>query len=78
MQLTGDWSLEAQWAFYQGFINAKRFSGVNFTGDAATVNRLQQLVRCYSFARGLINQTPEQLSPELLCQQAAAFISNLG
>lgn len=75
VQLTGDWPLELQWAFYQGFVNAKRAAGVHFTGDAATVATLEQRVQCYRFAKNLVNQTPEQLSPQGLCEQAAAFIT---
>lgn len=73
--LAGEWSLEAQWAFYQSFVNAKRQSGVTFCGDEATLKQLAYLTQCYQFAKGLINQTPEQLSPEQLAEQAAAFIS---
>lgn len=75
VQLTGDWPLELQWAFYQGFVNAKRETGVHFSGDAVTVATLEQRVQCYRFAKNLVNQTPEQLSPQGLCEQAAAFIT---
>ncbi len=75
--LTGDWPLELQWAFYQGFVTAKRQQGVQFTGDPAIVAQLEQLVTCYRFAKNLTNQTPEQLSPEKLAEQAADFIQDL-
>ncbi len=77
VQLTGDWPLALQWAFYQGFVNAKRQDGVQFCGDSATLTALEQRVRCYRFAKDLVNQTPEQLSPQLLCEQAAAFITQI-
>lgn len=75
--LNGDWPLELQWAFYQGFINAKRHTGVQFSGDSQTVTILEQRATCYRFAKSLVNQTPEQLSPQLLCEQAAAFITEI-
>lgn len=77
VQLAGDWSVEHQWAFYQGFVNAKRQSGVSFCGDAATITALEQRVQCYRFAKTLVNQTPEQLSPQALAEQAAAFITEI-
>ncbi|WP_445428609.1 aminopeptidase PepB [Alishewanella sp. HL-SH05] len=77
LQLSGEWPLELQWTFYQGFVNAKRQGGVHFTGDSATVKLLEQQARCFQFAKALINQTPEQLSPEKLAAQAAAFIEEV-
>lgn len=75
--LDGEWPIEAQWAFYQGFVNAKRQDGVLFCGNAATLAELQQRTQCYRFAKALINQTPEALSPEALAHQAAQFISDI-
>lgn len=77
VQLSGDWPLELQWAFYQGFVNAKRQTGVQFGGDVSTISALEQRVQCYRFAKNLVNQTPEQLSPQRLCEQAAAFITEI-
>lgn len=78
LALTGDnWTLELQWAFYQGFCNAKRHGGVQFCGDEATQRQLVQLQQCFSFAKQLINQTPDELYPEQLAQQAADFISSI-
>ncbi|WP_333606588.1 aminopeptidase PepB [Arsukibacterium sp.] len=76
VQLSGEgWNLELQWAFYQGFCSAKKAGGVHFTGDASVQQLLQQQVQCFSWAKQLINQTPEQLSPAELASQAAAFIT---
>lgn len=75
VQLAGEWLEEWQWAFYQGFVNAKRLTGVFFCGDVLTVQRLTQREHCYRFAKQLVNKTPEQLSPQLLAEEAAAFIS---
>ena len=78
VQLSGEqWTLTLQWAFYQGYCSAKKQGGVGFCGDAATIAQLKQLERCFSWAKDLINQTPDQLYPEALAQQAAAFITSV-
>ena len=39
-QLAGEgWTLDKQWAFYQGFCSAKKLGGVHWTGDEATVGQ---------------------------------------
>lgn len=78
VQLSGDhWTQEQQWAFYQGFCNAKKHAGVQFCGDKETQHSLQQLTQCYSWAKQLTNQTPDELYPEQLAKQAAAFIQQV-
>lgn len=78
VQLAGEgWTLELQWAFYQGFCTAKKHSGVSFCGDSATVNQLTQLMQCFSWAKIATNQTPQELYPQALAQQAAAFIEQV-
>lgn len=78
VQLSGEqWTLSLQWAFYQGYCSAKKPGGVGFCGDAATLNQLTQLERCFSWAKGLVNQTPDQLYPQALAQQAAALINSV-
>ncbi|CAM5201082.1 Peptidase B [Alishewanella longhuensis] len=78
VQLSGDWSLELQWAFYQGFVNAKRQTGVQFTGDSSTLKTLEQRVQWYRFAKSLVNQTPEQLSAAAtLCSKPLLLLPRL-
>ncbi|MGP9800218.1 aminopeptidase PepB [Rheinheimera sp. NSM] len=78
LQLSGDnWTLELQWAFYQGFCSAKKQTGVQFCGDSTTIAQLEQLAQCFSWAKQLINQTPDELYPEQLAKQAAAFINSV-
>ena len=77
VQLTGDnWTMELQWAFYQGFCSAKKQGGVLFNSDAAQT-QLEQLAQCFSWAKHLTNQTPDELYPEQLAKQAAAFITDI-
>ena len=49
VQLVGaHWTLELQWAFYQGFCTAKKHGGIEFCGDAATQQSLQQWRQRYN------------------------------
>ncbi|QSX29352.1 aminopeptidase PepB [Shewanella cyperi] len=73
-----DWDLNRQWAFAQGFVTAKPGWQLNWTGDAATVATLEQRMEAARFARGLINETPENLPPQKLATQAANWLKNLG
>lgn len=76
LQLAGNgWTLDRQWAFYQGFSSAKKLGGVSWAGDDVLVNQLVQLQQCFSWAKQQINETPDNLYPQKLCEEAAAFIS---
>ncbi|GAB2905905.1 aminopeptidase PepB [Rheinheimera gaetbuli] len=78
VELSGEhWTLPLQWAFYQGYCSAKKPGGVSFCGDAATLTELTQLERCFSWAKDLVNQTPDQLYPQALAQHAVAFINSV-
>lgn len=75
VQLAGiEWTLDKQWAFYQGFCNAKKLGGVSWTGTEQDVNHLVQLQQCFAWAKKQINQTPEELSPEILCAEAISLL----
>ena len=68
VQLQGsDWTIDKQWAFYQGFCNAKKLGGVSWAGTEQQVAQLVQLQQCFAWAKKQINQTPEDLSPQTLC-----------
>ena len=78
LQLSGGgWSRDLQWAFYQGFCNARKHDGVGFTDDNGDAAQLAQLAQCFSWAKKLINETPEVLSPVALAEQAVDFISSI-
>ncbi|MGI2169567.1 aminopeptidase PepB [Shewanella sp. MF05960] len=79
VQLTGDlWNLHSQWAFAQGFATAKAGYQVLWCGSDADQATLTQRAEAAQFARKLINDTPEDLSPVGLATQAAAWIKNIG
>lgn len=78
VQLSGEhWNTELQWAFYQGFCSAKKQGGVAWTGSEADQLLLEQQARCYSWAKKLINQSPEDLSPTTLAEQAVLLIKEV-
>lgn len=78
VQLVGEhWTVELQWAFYQGFSSARKHGGVGWCGDTVAQRQLEALQQSFSWAKQLINQTPEELSPEMLAQQAIDFITSI-
>lgn len=78
VQLSGsNWTLDQQWAFYQGFSSAKKLGGVSWTGSNDQVEHLVQLQQCFAFAKRITNETPEDLSPQTLCLQAIEFIQTV-
>ena len=76
--LTGElWTQELQWAFYQGFCSAKKSGIVHFCGDDSTKMQLEYLARCFSWAKKVTNQSPDDLYPEQLAKSALAFIESV-
>ncbi|MGS0680297.1 aminopeptidase PepB [Shewanella sp. 125m-7] len=77
--LTGElWTLDLQWAFAQGFATALTTPVIKWTGNAATQDLLTSRLESATFARQLINETPENLSPVVLATQAAKWLSDIG
>ncbi|MBV7314137.1 aminopeptidase PepB [Shewanella sp. NIFS-20-20] len=75
--LAGTWSLEQQWRFGQGFYCAKNDFELAWTGDEADVRELTLRAACAGFARDLVNDTPENLSPLVLAHSAAKWLAQL-
>jgi PepB aminopeptidase len=76
IQLAGEgWTVDSQWALYQGFCTAKKLDAIGWTGTEAEQQQLQQLHQVFSWAKAMINQTPQDLAPVTLAEQAAAFIA---
>ncbi len=72
------WDLNSQWVFAQGFATAKTGYQIHWCGDEAVQAELQRRFDVASFARKLINDTPENLSPVKLAQQAAKWLADVG
>ncbi|MDO6618025.1 aminopeptidase PepB [Pseudomonadota bacterium] len=79
VQLDGElWSLDSQWAFSQGFTTAKGPFEVLWCGDVSTQATLSHRFEAASFARKLVNETPEELSPVILAEHAANWLKDIG
>lgn len=72
------WDLNSQWVFAQGFATAKTGYQIQWCGDDAVQAELQRRLDVATFARQLINDTPENLSPVKLAQQAAKWLADIG
>ncbi|MCS6135039.1 aminopeptidase PepB [Shewanella baltica] len=79
VELAGQfWDLNSQWVFAQGFATAKPGYQIHWCGDEAVQAELQRRLDVATFARQLINDTPENLSPVKLAQQAAKWLAEIG
>lgn len=75
--LAGEWSKEQQWAFALSFTRARKPASIawaNNNDKAALEHEYAALL----FTRQLVNDTPEDLSPETLAQRAADWLKSLG
>lgn len=72
------WDLNTQWVFAQGFATAKTGYQIQWCGDDSLQAQLQCRLAVATFARQLINDTPENLSPVKLAQQAARWLADMG
>jgi PepB aminopeptidase len=78
VELTGEWSLESQWHFWQGIYSPRSTVNLQFAALSADETlELQNRVKVFTWVRQIINQTPEELSPMNLASQTADFISQL-
>ena len=79
VQLIGEgWNLAAQWAFAQGFDNAKHSSELRTAVlPAAEQAELDARLKVSRFVRDLVNETPENLPPVELCERVISFLEAL-
>ena len=73
-----NWDIDAQWAFFQGFATAKLGYQVEWTGENDIQELLEQRRISATFARELVNATPEDLSPVALADKAGHWLKDLG
>ena len=74
--LVGQWSFEQQWAFALSFTRARNATPINFA-DNADKAKLESFYSALVFTRAMVNETPEELSPEHLANRAADWITSL-
>jgi len=73
--LTGDWTVEQQWAFYLGFVTAKSNQTIEWASDDNGLLTSRQSV--FDWTRQLINLPPQDIYPLSLANRVVNFISEL-
>ncbi|MBV1908162.1 MAG: aminopeptidase PepB [Kangiellaceae bacterium] len=77
-KLSGNWDLEAQWHFWQGVCSPKQMPTVEFSKLTETdSDELHARIQSYSWAKKMINLSPEDLSPVQLATQAGEFLTQI-
>ncbi|MCV2885649.1 aminopeptidase PepB [Aestuariibacter sp. AA17] len=74
--LTGDWTAEQQWAFASSFGGPKRIGLVTFC-ENEDKQQLDNQYQALTFTREVINGTPEDISPKMLAEKAAQWLTSL-
>lgn len=74
--LEGEWSVTEQLAFAGSYTRARNSGQITFC-DNADKMLVEQRVSAMHFTRGLVNATPEALSPVLLAQHCASWLETL-
>ena len=77
IRLTGDWSFDQQWTFAMSYTRARSPGSITWA-DTDDKNRLENHYAAMCFTRQLVNDTPEDLSPENLASRAADWLKELG
>ncbi len=76
LKFSEHWGTEQQWAFYNAAIGPNS-SLVLHWADNAEQQTLNDLKTAFEFAKYLVNETPEMLSPELLSDHVTRHIRSL-
>lgn len=73
--LSGNWSTEQQWHFYQGFVSSKGEQSVEWTGD--DIHELNNRKIAFDWTRKAINLPPQDMYPLALANMATEFLEEL-
>ncbi|ASK78443.1 aminopeptidase PepB [Paraphotobacterium marinum] len=74
----GEWQLEEIWAFFQGYNNPKNNNQMEWNQlEQQEQNELLNRISVSKWSMGLINQSPSELFPARLANEAAEFIKNI-
>lgn len=76
VQLTGEWTKEQQWDFATSFVSPNKSQTVHWC-DNEDKTALTQSYEAMIFTRNIINQTPEEISPEKLVELSEKWLSSL-
>lgn len=79
VSLVGEgWDVESQWAFVEGFTTPSKLNNVTWAEACSDdLKELNARLSAMTWTRQAINQTPEEMSPEVLAQSAADYIQSL-
>ena len=76
IEFAGIWSQEQQMLFVQGFCGSD-FEGGFKWAEGADETALEDYLYALLYTRGLVNQTPEDMSPEALANSAETWLGNI-
>jgi PepB aminopeptidase len=76
VEFSGQWDAEQQWAFAMSYCGAGFKGSITWCKNADESN-LSTRFAAMQFTRKLVNETPEELSPESLASAAASWIESL-
>jgi len=78
LKLVGQWTLEAQWHFWQGAYSPAEMPNIEFADiDLEETQRLNDRVKIHTWVRELINKSPDELPPVELATTVGEYISEL-
>ncbi|TRN23691.1 aminopeptidase PepB [Vibrio furnissii] len=79
LMLDGDgWTLEAIWAFYQGYRDPKKLNTLEWKAlPQAEQAELEARIKATDWARDIINKSAEEVAPRQLATMAAEFIKSV-
>ncbi|MDH5433736.1 MAG: aminopeptidase PepB [Gammaproteobacteria bacterium] len=78
VELTGTWTLEAQWHFWQGLYSPIKMPELEYAElPEAEMAQLKSRIKIYGWARKLINLSPEDLPPMQLATQVGEYLTQL-
>ncbi|RKR77475.1 aminopeptidase PepB [Otariodibacter oris] len=69
------WTLEECWSFQQGFTSVKNAGSVQFPELNADQAEFDARIACSTFVKSIINEPSDTLTPEVLAEKAAEFIT---
>ncbi|VEG83797.1 aminopeptidase [[Haemophilus] ducreyi] len=76
VSLVGEgWGLEECWAFQQGFVSVRHCGQIQYPPLAEQHPEFEARLNCTDFARKIINEASNTLTPEQLAKQATEFIT---
>ena len=77
VRLQGDWSFDQQWTFAMSYTRARNPGRIDWA-ESEDKSNLENHYAAMCFTRKLVNDTPEDLSPENLASRAADWLKELG